>query len=246
MDLVQGHSPAILYHRTMFGGKGAGMAASEIGKTSKTGMETRAASRAHYPPNAGPRSTVRRHPERAVPAQVEEILRAGRVAHVAFAVEGQPYVLPFTYHFEPGAYAPGALYVHGAPAGRAMRALRSGIAVCVEVLLLDGLVASRTAKSHSMNYRSAMLFGRAELVTDLAEKRAVFEAMTARYFPGRTAGVDYHAALAGHLKASDLTRIQIEEWSAKRRAGRPLGDHDDEPEDAFGSCFVVDLPGLDG
>jgi nitroimidazol reductase NimA-like FMN-containing flavoprotein (pyridoxamine 5'-phosphate oxidase superfamily) len=191
--------------------------------------------------NEGPRSRVRRHPERARPELVEAVLRAGHVAHVAFVAEGQPVVLPFTYHYEEG-----ALYVHGAPASRAVRAIGSGAAVCVEVLLLDGLVASRDAKSHSMNYRSVVVFGRAETVADLAEKRALFERMTARYFSGRTAGQDYTPATDGHLKSADVLRIQLEEWSGKARSGPGKGEHDGDSDDAFGSTFVVELPGMDG
>lgn len=186
------------------------------------------------------RTRIRRHPERAVPERAEEILRAGRVAHVAFAVDGQPYVLPFTYHYEAG-----RLYLHGAPASRALATLRAGAPVCVEVTLLDGLVASRMAKYHSMNYRSVMVFGRAVEVTDEAEQRAVFERMTAHYFPGRTAGHDYAPARQGDLRGTRLLAIAVEELSAKSRSGPPLGPTDGDPA-APGSRFVVVLPSVDG
>lgn len=131
------------------------------------------------------RARIRRHPERAVPELADAILRAGSVAHVGFSVDGQPYVIPLIYH-----YADGTLYLHGAPASRALRTLVSGAAVCVEVTQLDGLVASRDAKSHSVNYRSVVVFGSATRVADDEVKRAIFEQMTARYFPGRAAGRD--------------------------------------------------------
>jgi len=188
---------------------------------------------------ASARSQVRRHPERARPEVAESILRAGRVAHVAFQLNGQPYVLPLTYDYDAG-----TIYLHGAPASRTLRALRAGIPVCVEITLLDGLVASRTAKSHSMNYRSVMIFGRAAPVMDEAEKRRVFERMTARYFPGRAAAVDYVSARAGDLRAVELLAVRIEELSAKSRSGPPLGTHDDAEESPY-SRYVVMLTGLD-
>jgi uncharacterized protein len=122
--------------------------------------------------------------------------------------------------------------------------LRAGTPVCVEVTLLDGLVASRAAKSHSMNYRSVVVFGTAESVTDETTKRAVFERMTARYFPDRLAGRDYTPARVGELRAVELLAVRVEELSAKSRSGPPLGPRDAE-EEAFGSRFVVMLPGVD-
>lgn len=186
-----------------------------------------------------PRTRIRRHPERAVPERAEEILRLGRVAHVGIVVDGQPFVLPFTYYYEAG-----AMYLHGAPASRALQTLRSGTPVCVEVTLLDGLVASREAKSHSANYRSVLVFGTAAPVTDEQTMRAVFERMTARYFPGRTAGTDYVTAHTRDLKSVELVMVTVEELSAKARSGPPRGKHDAD-DDAPGTCFVVPLPGVD-
>lgn len=183
------------------------------------------------------RTRIRRHPERAVPEMAEAILRAGSVAHVAFAVDGQPYVMPFLYH-----YADGTLYLHGAPASRALRTLASGAPVCVEVTQLDGLVASRDAKSHSVNYRSVVVFGAAARVTDDAVKRAIFEQMTARYFPGRTVGRDYLPARPGDLRGVELLAVRAEVRSAKMRTGGPLGAHDGD-ETAPGTSYVIELPG---
>lgn len=185
------------------------------------------------------RSRIRRHADRRVPEQVEAILRVGRVAHLAYALDGQPYILPFTYD-----YHDGRLYVHAVPGSRTVKSLRAGMAVAAEVTLLDGLIASRDAENHSMNYRSVVVFGRAEVVRDDDEKRAVFERMTLRYFPQRTVGRDYAPATVKQLHGVELLVIPIEEVSAKSRTGGPLGPHDAD-DDAPGSAFVVPLPGLD-
>jgi nitroimidazol reductase NimA-like FMN-containing flavoprotein (pyridoxamine 5'-phosphate oxidase superfamily) len=185
------------------------------------------------------RSRILRHPERSRRELAEDILARGRVAHVAFTHDGQPVVLPFTYHYEDG-----CLYMHGAPASRAMRILELGVPLCVEVTLLDGLVASRNAKSHSVNYRSVVIFGRAGPVRDETTKRVVFERMTARYFPGRRAGVEYLPARNADLRAVTLLAVAIEELSAKARSGPPLGKHDDI-DAAPGSSYVLVLGGQD-
>jgi nitroimidazol reductase NimA-like FMN-containing flavoprotein (pyridoxamine 5'-phosphate oxidase superfamily) len=184
------------------------------------------------------RSTLRRHPERAVPDEALEILAAGLVAHVGFAVDQQPYVLPMTYQFEPE--HPDRLFLHGAKGSRLIKRVASGTPVCVTVTLADGLVYSRSAMYHSMNYRSVVCFGRARPVEDDAAKRRVFEAMTARYFPGRTVGRDYAPASRGDLRGTGLLEVAIEELAAKARRGGAAGPFDAD-EGAPGSSGVVVL-----
>jgi nitroimidazol reductase NimA-like FMN-containing flavoprotein (pyridoxamine 5'-phosphate oxidase superfamily) len=186
------------------------------------------------------RTRVRRHPERAVPERAEEFLRAGRIAHVAHSVNGQPYSLPFLYYYEDG-----ALYLHGVPGSATIRALRDGAPVCVSVTMLDGLVASRDAKSHSANYRSAVIFGRAEVVVDLEEKREVFVRMTERFFSGREVGRDYAHASVKDLRGVELLAVRVEEMSAKARTGPAQGDHDADDEYGGYSTFVLGTPGAD-
>jgi uncharacterized protein len=186
------------------------------------------------PINDGPRTRIRRHSERAVPEQAEEFLRAGRVAHVAYVVDDQPHLLPFQYYYDDG-----ALYLHGVPASATIKALRQGAPVCVSVTILDGLVASRDAKSHSANYRSVVVFGRAEVVADLDEKRRVFERMTDRLFAGREAGRDYAHASVKDLRGVELLAVRVEEMSAKARSGPALGAHDGEDEYGGYSTFVL-------
>ena len=188
------------------------------------------------PINDGPRTRIRRHPERAVPEQAEEFLRAGRIAHVAYTVDGQPHILPFLYF-----YGDGALYLHGVPASATIRALRKGAPVCASVTILDGLVASRDAKSHSANYRSVVVFGRSEVVVDLEEKRRVFERMTERLFPEREAGRDYAHASVKDLRGVELLAVHIEEMSAKTRIGPALGARDADEEYGGYSTFVLKM-----
>jgi hypothetical protein len=173
-----------------------------------------------------------------VPEEAAKILAAGFVAHVGFVQDGQPFVIPLGYQFSPE--TPDRIYFHGSLASRAMRHMATGAPVCVTVTLLDGLVYSRSALNHSMNYRSVVCFGRGHRVMDAAVQRAVYEAMVGRYFPGRTEGRDYSAPTPAHLESTTLIELAIEEWSAKMRTGGPLGPLDDV-EDAPGTRGVVEL-----
>lgn len=184
------------------------------------------------------RTTVRQHPERAVPQRAQEFLVQGQVAHVGFEQDGRPYVIPMLYHYSTD--RPDRLYLHSGPASRTLQHLASGIPVCVTVTRLDGLVYSRDAKYHSANYRCVMCFGRGRIFEDEAEKRVMFEAMTQRYFPGRTVGCDYTPATSSHLNSTAVIEVTIEQISAKMREGGPKGPQDAD-DSAPGSCGVADV-----
>jgi uncharacterized protein len=183
-------------------------------------------------------TTIRQHPERAVPGRAEDFLGRGNVAHVGFEQDGRPYVVPMLYHY--GVDRPDRLYVHGGLSSRMIRHLASGVPVCATVTEIDGLVYSRDARYHSANYRCVMCFGRGRLVEDDELKQSVFVAMTSRYFPGRSAGQDYAIAPKSHLDATPMIEIMIEEMSAKMREGGPKGPYDAD-ENAPGTCGVVEL-----
>ena len=173
-----------------------------------------------------PRTTVKRHAERGHydRATIDPILDEGLVAHLGFAVEGQPYVIPTLY-----ARVGATLYFHGAAANRMLDNMAEGIQVCVTVTLIDGLVLARSHYSHSANYRSVVILGRAREVTDRAEKLASFEALVEQVAKGRWA--DARQPSEVEIRTTRVLALPIEEASAKVRTGPPK----DDPED-------IDLP----
>ena len=188
------------------------------------------------------RTNIRRHPERGASTRIEEFLRAGLVADVAYVENGEPRVIPFLYHYDAG-----HLYLHGSPGSATLRALRDGRPVAVSVVLIDDLIASRTAPDHSANYRSVVVYGRAHRVADPARKRRVLESLTERYFPGRHASEDYEPATDDDLIRMELLAIEVDEAQAKMREGGPMGPHDSDA-DYPGSAFIrpIDGRGVEG
>jgi nitroimidazol reductase NimA-like FMN-containing flavoprotein (pyridoxamine 5'-phosphate oxidase superfamily) len=166
------------------------------------------------------RTRVRRLPERASydPAVVHPILDEGFVCHVGFVVDGQPYVIPTGY-----ARVGETLYLHGSSGSRL--GLWSGLAVCVTVTLLDGLVLARSAFHHSMNYRSVTVLGRTRAVTDPAEKEAALRAFVEHVVPGRSDEV--RGGDRKELAATAVLALPLEEVSAKVRVGPPKDDEED-------------------
>ena len=180
-----------------------------------------------------PRTTLRRLPARGHfdRATVNAILDEALVCHVGFVSEGQPFVIP-TIHARAG----DQVFVHGSAASRMLKTLQGGLPVCLTVTLVDGLVLARSAFHHSMNYRSVVVLGDAEAVTDNGEKWDALHAIVEHVAPGRWSEVREPSAkeLAGTL----VLRLPIEEASAKVRTGPPL----DDEEDYALECWAGVLP----
>jgi uncharacterized protein len=168
------------------------------------------------------RTTLRRLPNRGVydRASIHSILDEGLICHVGFVVDGQPYVIP-TIHVRVGEQ----LFFHGSPASRMLRALEQGVEACVTVTLLDGLVLARSAFHHSMNYRSAVVFGTAMPVESSEEKLRVLRALSDHLIKGRWQEV--RTPSPSELKGTLVLSLPIDEASAKVRAGPPVDDEDD-------------------
>ncbi len=173
-------------------------------------------------PMPTPRTRVVREPQRAVYDRdaVNRILDEGILCHVGFVVDGQPFVIPTSYGRDGN-----VLYIHGSVASRMLRNLEQGIAVCVTVTLLDGLVLARSVFNHSMNYRSVVILGRAALVDDPEEEIAALRALSEHILPHRWD--DARQPNEKELKATSVLRIPIEEFSAKVRVGPPIDDEED-------------------
>jgi nitroimidazol reductase NimA-like FMN-containing flavoprotein (pyridoxamine 5'-phosphate oxidase superfamily) len=106
-----------------------------------------------------------------------------------------------------------------------LRGVSSGLAVCVTVTLIDGLVLARSVFNHSMNYRSVVVLGNATLVDAPEEKFSALRAFTEKILPGRWA--DVRQPNEKELKATSILRLPLNEVSAKMRTGDVI---DDEPD----------------
>jgi uncharacterized protein len=168
------------------------------------------------------RTTVRRLPARGQydPAAIAAIIDEALICHVGFVVNGAPVVIP-TIHTRVG----DTLYFHGSAASRMLRTLRDGVEACVCVTLLDGLVLARSAFHHSMNYRSAVIFGKATEVTDRTEKLRVLDALVEHVAQGRSA--DVRPPNEKELKQTLVLGLPITEASAKIRTGPASDDEED-------------------
>ncbi|MET0801607.1 MAG: pyridoxamine 5'-phosphate oxidase family protein [Actinomycetota bacterium] len=169
------------------------------------------------------RTRVRRLPERGVydRATVAAILDEALICHMGYVdTEGRPRVIP-TIHARIG----DVLYLHGSRASQTLRALRGGAEVSVAVTLIDGIRFARSMFEHSMNYRSVVIYGTVEEVTDAAELGDVFRAITDHVTAGRAD--DARPPTDDELRQTLFVRISLEEASAKISTGQPTDAEDD-------------------
>lgn len=165
-----------------------------------------------------PRTALKRAPKRGSHerAALDAVLDEALVCHVGVVIDGSPRVLP-TAHVRVG----DALYVHGSRKNQLMTAT-IGQPVAVTVTLIDGLVMARTAFHHSMNYRSAVIYGVGVDVVDVEEKRAALHALVEHIAHGRSK--ETRPPIESELAATLVVRVPIDEGSVKARSGPTLDD----------------------
>ena len=184
------------------------------------------------PLSSTPRTTLRRHRERGETdrAALYEVLDAGLICHLGVVADDDPVVLPTAYGRDGD-----TLYLHGSSANGAFWAA-DGQRVCVTVTHMDGLVAARSVFSHSVNYRSAVIFGTATVVTDEDERWQALRVITDHLIPGRWAAA--RQPTTKEMAATAVMSLPLTEASVKIRTGMPK----DEPEDLELDVWAGVLP----
>ncbi|SFB12124.1 hypothetical protein SAMN05216266_10541 [Amycolatopsis marina] len=169
------------------------------------------------------RTTVTRKKDRAATdrAALHAVLDAGLVCHLGMVTgTGAPMVLPTGYGRDGD-----TLYLHGSTGATSMRAGAEGPEVCVTVTLLDAIIYARSVNNHSMNYRSAVVYGRPRHVTGREEKLHGLRVLTDHLAPGSWE----HARAVNdkELAAVTVLALDLTEASVKMRSAGVI----DEPED---------------
>jgi uncharacterized protein len=170
-----------------------------------------------------------RHLGRADQESLYAVLDAGLVAHLGVITGGWPMVVPTMYGFTAD-----TLYLHGSVASQS---LNTAGPVCVTITLTDGLVLARSVFEHTINYRSAMIYGQPRLVTDPADRLAGLRCIAEHVAPGQW---DYaRQPSRKELAAVRLLALSLDEASVKIRTGPPSDG--DSPDAALG-LWAGELP----
>jgi uncharacterized protein len=165
------------------------------------------------------RTKVRRKADRASYDRelIYLILDEAFVCSVGFVADGLPFVVPTNY-----VRVGDKLFLHGSPASRLMKTLASGAPFCLTVTLLDGIVFAPSAMGHSVNYRSVVVIGKAELVEGSQAKLAAMRDFVEHVIRGRWAQV--RPPSDNDLRATMVLAVPLVEASAKVRTGFAVDD----------------------
>lgn len=160
-----------------------------------------------------------------------DVLNAGLICHLGVIVDGSPVVLPTGY-----GRIGDTLYLHGSSANRSFQ-FAADQDICVTVTLVDGLVCARSVFHNSMNYRSAVIFGNARLVTDSTERLAALAAITDHLIPGRWE--NSRKPSKKELAATSVIALALDEASVKIREGGAKDEDEDYELDYWAGVLPI-------
>jgi uncharacterized protein len=185
--------------------------------------------------SATQRTTLGRHRERgqAERAALHAVLDAGLICHLGVVIDGSPAVLPTGY----GRIGE-TLYLHGSSANRSF-GFAAGAEICVTVTLLDGLVCARSVFNNSMNYRSAVIYGEARLVTDEQERLDAVHAITEHLIPGRWE--NSRQPTRKEMAATSVIALALDEASVKVRDDVPKDEDEDYELDYWAGVLPITM-----
>jgi len=181
------------------------------------------------------RTRVRRLPELGVyeRERVHAILDEALYCHLAWVgADGDPRVIP-TIH----ARVDDDLYVHGSAASSTLRSIKHGLPVAIAVTIVDGIRFARSMFEHSMNYRTVIVYGTVEEVTDRDELTRVFDVITDHVAPGRSA--DARKPNDGELRQTTFVKVALDECSAKISEGFPEEPDEDLALDVWAGILPL-------
>ena len=166
---------------------------------------------------------------------VYSILDEALFCTIAYASENGPFQIPTGF-----CRVDDKIYIHGSVGSFYMREIiTKKLTVSIGATLIDGIVLARSAFHHSVNYRSVVVFGIPELVSDEHELYEVLETFTEKMCPGRWN--DIRQPNSKEWKATMVLSFKIEEASAKVRTGGPIDDDEDYAMDTWAGVLPLKI-----
>ena len=159
--------------------------------------------------------TVIRRADRAITddAEIADLLCQADICRIATSFNDQPFISANTFWYDGE-----RIFFHTATEGRTLTNVQYNPRVCLEVDWRGRWLPAKTALAFSVEYTGVVVFGRARLLEDAAEKERALQGLLDKYFPDLKPGVDYRPITAEELEVTAVFAVDIETWSGKRKA----------------------------
>jgi nitroimidazol reductase NimA-like FMN-containing flavoprotein (pyridoxamine 5'-phosphate oxidase superfamily) len=178
-----------------------------------------------------PLAEVRRKDRQVTDEQwIRAMLRETALATLATLDGEQPFLHMNLFAFDEDKQV---IYIHTARLGRTRSNIIRNTRVCLGLSEMGRLLPADTALEMSVEYASVVVFGRASLVSDQSEARHGLQLLLDKYFAHLHAGSDYRPITDEELARTQVYRIEIDEWSGKRK----------QVAEDFPGAFIFPRPG---
>ena len=160
--------------------------------------------------------THTRRQDRAVTddAWIRAFLHEAPIGVLATVHEGQPFINTNLFVYDEAA---NVIYMHTARVGRTQANVEAVERVCFSVSEMGRLLPAAEALEFSVEYKGVVVFGTAQIVTDAAEAEHGLQLLLDKYAPHLRPGRDYRPIIPEELKRTAVYRIDIEQWSGKKK-----------------------------
>jgi nitroimidazol reductase NimA-like FMN-containing flavoprotein (pyridoxamine 5'-phosphate oxidase superfamily) len=164
--------------------------------------------------------TALRRTDRAMTddAEIADLLRQADICRIATTLNDQPFISANTFWYDGE-----RIFFHTATQGRTLTNIGQNPRVCLEVDWVGRWLPARTALEFSVEYTSVVVFGRARLLEDDAEKERALQGLLDKYFPDLKPGSDYRPITPKELEITAVFAVDIEAWSGKRKVAPAEG-----------------------
>ena len=145
---------------------------------------------------------------------IKEYLNKASFASIATIHEEQPFINNniFVYDEEEN-----CIYFHTAKEGRTRYNIDMNTKVCFSVCEMGRLLPADVALEFSVEYKSVVVFGSAEVIEDEEKAKSALQKLMYKYFPNHIPGKDYREIIPEELKRTSVYKIDIESLSGKEK-----------------------------
>jgi len=171
-------------------------------------------SKQNFDPTHRPPSQLRRNRQHNArdDAWIVAFLKNAQTCTVATSWDDLPFSNVTLFWYDEAAQR---IIFHSNIMGRVRANIEHNPKVCISCDEMGKLLPSNAALEFSVQYRSVVVFGQAEILHNLDEARAALYGLIEKYFPKMRPGVEYRPIADEELRQTSVYSVKIVEWSGK-------------------------------